>query len=56
MAKKQNEKIIRFMATKTVERPTLVSFRTKDGKFVSFSATEAVKVKAPVKFKTSGKK
>lgn len=44
------KKIIKFTATVTVQKPTIVKFHTKDGKTVTFEAIQTVKVKQPVKF------
>ena len=41
---------VRFIATKTVQQPTVVRFKTKDGKTVSFKAVETVKKEVPVNF------
>jgi len=51
MTRNNPQKIVRFIATKTEKKPTTVSFRTKDGKFVSFNATQAVNVKKTVSFR-----
>ncbi|MEZ4179958.1 MAG: hypothetical protein R3B41_00350 [Candidatus Doudnabacteria bacterium] len=45
------KKIVEFKATKTVQKPVTVSFKTKNGESVSFKAKKAVKVEVPVKFK-----
>ncbi len=45
-------KAVKFIATKTVQKPTTVQFRTKSGEVVRFKALENVKEKVPVKFKT----
>ena len=46
---------VRFVAAKTVAKPTRVKFRTKSGKTVSFRALKTVKVKTAVRFR-AGKK
>ncbi len=48
---KQKKQLVKFKATQTIKKPTKVSFRTKDGKPVSFSAQKAVKVQKTVTFK-----
>ncbi|MEK7170663.1 MAG: hypothetical protein AAB767_05240 [Patescibacteria group bacterium] len=45
------EEIVKFNATKTVQKPTVVRFRTKDGQFATFKAVETVKEKVPVRFR-----
>lgn len=49
-------KQVSFKVTKTVQKPTVVKFHTKDGKLVSFKAIETVKQKVPVKFTTKTKR
>jgi len=41
---------VRFVATRTVAKPTRVRFKTKSGKTVSFRAVKTVKVKKVVRF------
>ena len=50
------KKILKFEAHKTVQKPTTVNFRTKDGKLVSFKAVETIKEKIHVKFPAPRKK
>ena len=45
------KELVRFVATKTVQKPTVVRFRTKDGQFVKFKAVATVKEKIPVRFR-----
>lgn len=44
------KQIVRFIAEKTVQKPTIVKFQTKDGKAVSFKAVQTVKENVPVRF------
>jgi hypothetical protein len=44
------KKIVRFVAVKTVTKPTTVRFKTKSGKTVSFRALKTVKKKQVVQF------
>ena len=41
----------RFVATKTVTKPTTVKFKTKSGKTVSFRAVKTYKEKEVVRFR-----
>ncbi|MGC2324062.1 MAG: hypothetical protein WA463_15630 [Terriglobales bacterium] len=41
---------VRFVATKTVAKPTRVRFKTKSGETVFFKAIKTVKVKKAVAF------
>ncbi|MFA5652024.1 MAG: hypothetical protein WC933_01550 [Candidatus Paceibacterota bacterium] len=45
-------KIVKFIAIKTVQKPTTVQFRTKSGELVKFKAIENIKERVPVKFRT----
>ena len=45
-----------FMAVKKVKEPTVVDFRTKDGKRVDFVAEKPVKETVEVSFMAKGKK
>ena len=47
--------IIRFLAVKTVKKPTTVQFKTKSGKKVSFKALKTVKKKGVVQFRAKRK-
>jgi len=44
------KQIVRFRAVKTVKKPVIVKFRTKDGETVSFRAVKTVKKPVIVKF------
>ena len=44
------KKYVKFFATKTVKKPTKVSFKTKSGKTVSFKALRTVKQRELVRF------
>lgn len=44
-------KNVRFIATKTVTKPTTVKFKTKSGDTVSFKALKTVKRKEVVHFR-----
>ena len=46
---------VRFIATKTVTKPTKVHFKTKSGETVSFRAFKTVKKKEVVQFRTKKK-
>lgn len=48
-------KNVRFTATRTVAKPTLVKFKTKSGKTVSFRALRTIKKKVPVSFRAREK-
>lgn len=48
-------KFVKFVATKTVQKPTTVVFRTKSGEVVRFKAIETVEEKVPVKFRAKTK-
>lgn len=52
----EKKQTIKFKAVKVVKEPTVVSFRTKDGGKVSFSATRAVEKPVTVQFKARLKK
>jgi len=45
------KKNVRFVAVKTVAKPTVVKFRTKTGEIVSFKAVKTVKQKKVVQFR-----
>jgi len=49
------KKNVRFVATKTVAKPTRVNFKTKSGETVSFRALKTVKVKEVVQFRSKKK-
>jgi len=44
------KQIVRFRAVKTVKKPLIVKFRTKDGETVYFRAVKTVKKPVIVKF------
>ncbi len=44
------KKYVRFLAIKTVKKPTRVSFKTKSGKTVSFKALKTVRQREVVRF------
>jgi len=46
---------VRFVAAKTVAKPTRVKFKTKSGRTVSFRAVKTVKVKKAVRFRARTK-
>lgn len=46
---------VRFIAVKTVKRPTTVKFKTKSGATVSFKALRTVKKKETVRFRAKRK-
>jgi hypothetical protein len=46
---------VRFIATKTVAKPTTVKFKTKSGETVSFKAVKTVKQKEVVRFRARKK-
>jgi hypothetical protein len=46
---------VRFVAAKTVAKPTRVKFKTKSGQTVSFKAVKTVKVKKAVRFRARKK-
>ncbi len=46
---------VRFIATKTVTKPTKVKFKTKSGETVSFRALRTVKQKEVVRFRAKRK-
>jgi len=46
---------VRFVATKTVKRPTTVKFKTKSGQTVSFKALKTVERKQVVRFRAKKK-
>lgn len=46
------KKVVSFVATKTVAKPTKVQFKTKTGETVSFKALKTVKVKEVVRFRS----
>lgn len=46
-----NKKTVTFIATQQKNKPVNVTFYTKEGGKVNFSATEKVPVKVQVKFK-----
>lgn len=50
-----SKKIVRFIAVKTVKKPTTVKFKTKSGKTVSFKAVKNVKVQEVVRFPSKKK-
>jgi hypothetical protein len=45
---KQN---VRFIAIKTIKKPTRVKFKTKSGKTVSFKAVKTFEKKTPARFR-----
>jgi hypothetical protein len=49
---KQN---VNFVASKTVQKPTRVKFRTKSGKTVSFKAVKTFEKKTVVRFRAKKK-
>jgi hypothetical protein len=49
---KQN---VRFIAVKTVKKPTTVHFKTKSGEAVSFKALKTAKKKEVVQFRSKRK-
>ena len=50
-----SNKIVKFNSTKTVQKPTMVRFHTKNGEAVSFKAIKTVKEDVVVKFKAKDK-
>ena len=44
-------RIVKFRAIKTVKKPVIVKFKTKNGETVSFKAIKTVKKPVIVKFK-----
>jgi len=48
-------KNIRFIANKTVAKPTRVKFKTKSGETVSFRALKTVKQRVAVRFREKKK-
>ncbi len=48
-------KTVRFVAVKTVKKPTRVKFRTKSGKTVSFKAVKTFKKREVVQFRAKRK-
>ena len=46
---------VRFVAAKTVAKPTKVKFKTKSGKTVSFKAIKTMKAKKAVRFRAREK-
>ena len=46
---------VRFVAVKTVRKPTTVKFKTKSGKTVSFKAIKTFEQKTPVRFRAKKK-
>ena len=50
------KRIVKFKAIKTVKKPVIVRFKTKDGRTVSFRAIKTIKKPIVVKFKASKKK
>lgn len=42
---------VRFVAVKTVQKPTTVKFKTKSGETVSFKAVKTVKKEEVVRFR-----
>ncbi|HXK31319.1 MAG TPA: hypothetical protein VJZ94_01030 [Candidatus Paceibacterota bacterium] len=49
------KKAVTFIATRYKDKPAQVSFYTKDGERVKFTATEKVPVKTRITFKTRQK-
>jgi hypothetical protein len=49
------KKIVRFIAEKTVTKPTTVKFKTKSGETVSFKALRTFKQKEVVRFRARKK-
>ncbi|TSC86228.1 MAG: hypothetical protein G01um10148_734 [Parcubacteria group bacterium Gr01-1014_8] len=45
------KKIVTFIATQYKDKPVTVSFYTKEGEKVKFTATEKTPVKTPVSFR-----
>lgn len=46
---------VRFIAVKTVQKPTTVKFKTKAGKTVSFKAIKTIKKPEVVRFRAKRK-
>lgn len=46
---------VRFIAVKTVKKPTTVKFKTKSGETVAFKALKTVKNKESVRFRAKRK-
>jgi hypothetical protein len=46
---------VRFIAVKTVKKPTTVHFKTKSGEAVSFKAFKTLKKKVAVRFRARQK-
>jgi hypothetical protein len=46
---------VRFVASKTIQKPTRVKFKTKSGKTVSFKAVKTVEKKTVVRFRAKKK-
>jgi hypothetical protein len=46
---------VRFVATKTVAKPTKVKFKTKSGQTVTFKALKTVKQREVVRFRAKKK-
>jgi hypothetical protein len=46
-----SKKTVRFMAVRTVKKPTTVKFTTKSGEVVSFRAVKTEKKKKVVQFR-----
>lgn len=49
------KKVVKFTAQKPIQVPTTVRFQTKDGKFITFKATQTITQPVKVKFKAKGK-
>jgi hypothetical protein len=49
------KEIVRFIAVKTVKKPTTVHFRTKSGEAVSFKALKTAKKREVVQFRAKKK-
>jgi len=46
---------VKFIATKTVAKPTRVKFKTKSGETVSFKALKTVEQKKTIRFRSKKK-
>jgi len=51
-----NKKIVRFKAIKTIKKPAIVKFRTKEGRKVSFKAVQTIKKPVIVRFRAKKEK
>ncbi len=50
-----SRKLVRFVAIKTVKKPTTVKFKTKSGEIVSFKALKTVKKRQVIRFRARQK-